>query len=178
MNLRDSNRQTARIDSRRFARGVPCIIIHDQITLQIMSEAGLIPAGIKLTAGPSGAAYFDPIVGKFFALFKTSEQAYKDYLHRLNKNLTPLLDKSNIDNYTIENLKVMQLYKQPFIDFLKQSIVFVTIPASRLIEGRIPDPETYDILVETEDLTQTTDCIFINKSINVPFRTLERIDSK
>ena len=127
-----------------------------------MYETGIIPTGIRLNAGPSDKKYFDAILGKFFVIGKVSQQRYNDSLKSYSKNVsTQLADPSK--EYGIDELSVIKNYKQQFSDFLRQVVVMITIPSTRLPDGKIPSPDVYDVIIETQDLNQTTDCIFITQ---------------
>ena len=127
-----------------------------------MYETGIIPTGVRLSAGPSDKKYFDPMLGKFFVIGKVSEQRYKDALESFSKNVSTKLAVESKE-YGIDELSAIKNYKQQFSDFLRQVVVMITIPCTRLPDGKIPRPDVYDVIIETQDLNQTADCIFVTK---------------
>jgi hypothetical protein len=54
-----------------------------------------------------------------------------------------------------------------FADFLMETIVLITVPKIRLATGDIVDPTRYDVIIETSDISQTMDCIFVESSATV-----------
>lgn len=167
MNFSEKIRDTARDDSRRFAKGIFCKIIYQPIALRIMQTHKIIPSGIYLNA-PSDTPYFDSRVGKFFVIPGTS---FKQYIQWLNQYKEGHL--TSVKGLTQEDMDNILEKEQDFADYLRQVLVLVTIPADRLAEKRIVDPRWYDVIVETLDVSQTADCIFVKGTAKYRFEEKE-----
>lgn len=161
MTFSDNIRQSARDDSRRFAKGVYCRILYEPKTIYILYKYNIVPRGLRLST-PLSNPYFDSTYGKFFALPFTYSKRY-DYELKLLSNTGPI----NPTMKETDELEDIFQKEMKFADFLMETIVLITVPKIRLATGDIVDPTRYDVIIETSDISQTMDCIFVESSATV-----------
>lgn len=163
MNIFNKIRDQAKDDSRRFAKGVACKIVYEPKAIGLIKKYGIVPSNVVLNGSAvingNEFSYIDTATGKFFAIPSNS---YPRYVTELNKitvvnqaPITPLTSKQSQDVVNKE-LEI--------VDYLRQILVLITIPRCRWPEGSIPNPSQYDVIIDTVDISQTMDCIFVRRS--------------
>lgn len=154
MNITNKIRDLARLDSRRFAKGVICKIITDQKALAFIKKYQLGPLGIKPIAGEP--PWLDPKFGKFYVMPLSSISEFQEELDMVSLN-----PPKNLDQYSEADLKKVLSRDQPLVDLLRQKMYVCTMSKAQLIDGSLPDPAVYNVVVETSDLNETLTCVFI-----------------
>lgn len=155
MSIFNRIRSQAKDDSRRFAKSTVCKIVHEQKAIDIITKYKIAPQNFTFIGGTDDSKYMDTTCGKFFAI---PSNHYPTYLKEIAKiNLTP----KQLDKLTAEEKDQLIEAELEVIDFLRQSLILISIPRDRLPENSIPDPKVYDIVIETTDIGQSTDCQFV-----------------
>lgn len=155
MNFNKKIRQEAKLDSRRFGKGVVCKIVYGPL-LEYLYQKNIIPSGVFITS-KSG---LDPINQKMVVI---PVNKYKYVLSLMSNNEISKENTESIENNSdlesIQNLTLSEEYK---ISYIKQAIVFVTISGS-IPEGQLAgaDPNTYDVLIDSLDVNQAVAANYI-----------------
>lgn len=156
MTLINKFRDVARSDSRRFAKGTVCEVVTDQKALNFINQYSLGPPGINLIY-PEETPWLDPKIGKFYAVPTSSLDEYKEELDLFYSQT------SNLANLTKENLMRVNSRAMPLLDFFRQKLFLCTLSKGNIIDGNYPDPNIYNVVIETIDLNQSLSCIFVEK---------------
>lgn len=156
MSFIENIRSQSKDDARRFARGIYCKIVHQPDALNIIKKYKLAPGGIQFNT-PTEFPYFNSTLGKFFAIPSSSYITYLELIRNLS-TLNKAKDTTSIEYRDAASQKELNL-----VEFMKQNLVLITIPAIRL-NGELYQPDIYDVIIETVDLNQTMDCIFVRNN--------------
>lgn len=135
--------QQAKQNDRRFSKGIVCRIIHNDTIVSAINRNYLLPPGTFLSLSIRGISVaISTDRGLYFAVPISVQDKLEDELN----------------NYTIENESSM-------ISFLKQNMIMARVPAVKC-PGSNPlvDPNNFDILIETVDVSETLDAIFVPRS--------------
>jgi len=171
------NREQARTDSRRFAKGTVCRIIQGQgivgsNILKILSTNKLVPDFVKFNMNAESPAAIDIKSGRMFVIPTTEHSEYERLLAQLgNDNLQFVLAAdSKPTTGPLENkprqeanalLRTQDIY-QAVTKFLKQNIIMVRVPKIRVSTGNFK-AEDFDVIIETVDLSQTIDGSLVDR---------------
>lgn len=161
-NIYNKIRDQSRDDSRRFAKGILCKIVYQKKALNLIDKYGLLPTNIRFNnsyiVDGVVVSYMDTTAGKFFAIPMNS---YAKYLKELKKISEVTLEQRKKEA-TNRQSDLDLLVELEVLDFLKQILVLITVPKYRWPEGQINlNPEQYDVIVDTLDIGQTMDCVFV-----------------
>lgn len=144
----------AKLNDRRFGKGIVCRLIHDDTVVNVLNQNGLLPLGVVLSYNEYSGVMVSYSVekGLYFALPITVLEKYEEEL----------------SNYTFDTAANL-------VSFLRQNLVMIRIPPYKCPNGNPGvDPVKYDILIETVDVSQTLDGIFVPRA-NFNFDTEDNI---
>lgn len=169
MNLVNKITQKAKLDSRRFAKSVACRIISNTVWLSFIRSKNLIPAGFV----PSINGY-DVITSRLLAVPIQKWAELTKLFNEANPIRTPSQELDSLRNTLTENeagfsiqlsaLEKIQAKQEVLVAFLRQNLVLVYLPISKLPAGEtIPNPEIYDIIIDSIDVSQSVDAELILK---------------
>lgn len=167
MNLTNKITQRSKLDSRRFAKGVACRIISDLLLISFIRAKGLIPATII-----PGANGYDIITSRLLAIPLNKWSNLQDLVAAasinvdINNNSIPRPENFSAgeEAYTkrLSDLVAIKAKQDFLINFLRQNLILVFLPPSKLPAGAaIPDPDVYDIIIDSIDLSQSVDAELI-----------------
>lgn len=153
----------SKLGDRRFGKGTVCRVLHgDQIT-DILVRFSLVPSGTifstKTESGKMIAAATDR--GMFFVVPIIDYPEMEEELKRLG-SLDPLSEEN--ENRSLEELQLMARQHESIISFLKQKLIMVRVPVDRWPNGSVPNPDLYDLMIETIDVSQTLDGLFVDRA--------------
>lgn len=156
MNYNDLRNQ-AKIDSRRFGKGVVCKILHGQI-LAIAYREGLVPSGVYFNENTG----LDPINNKMMVV---PVIVYKDLL-KLVKNYQTSANPETTSSTDSDALESITLSRDPLVNFIRQNAVLVTVN-SHIDQGKKAglDPEAYNILIDSIDVNQTIEGRYVYNTV-------------
>jgi hypothetical protein len=159
MNLKNSLRQEAKTDSRRFAKSIICRIVHGPM-LSFCIQNGITPPGVI----PNIKNGLDPINNKIFAIPVNQYST----IDKLFSELSSFKPNQNSDLADIESAISK---KESFISAIKQCIVFISVsyvkPDNTL--AGLP-PELWDIQIDSIDINQTIEGTYVPKARITPNR--------
>lgn len=140
MNLNSKQRQEARIDSRRFSKGVVMIPIKG-ILLSFCVENGISPTNLL----PNYTTGLDSRWGKMLAVPAVEYDNILQLLNTVSSTLSNLEDRPDLD--IIENINKA---KQPLINKLKQNIALISV--EEIPDGKLAGKETVNVIIDSVDL--------------------------
>lgn len=155
MNFNKKIRQEAKLDSRRFGKGVVCKIVYGPL-LEYLYQKSIIPSGVFINSNTG----LDPMDRRMIVI---PINKYRNILSLISNNEVSKENTESIENNSdlesIQNLTLSEEYK---ISYIKQAIVFVTISGS-IPEGQLAgvDPNTYDVLIDSLDVNQAVEANYI-----------------
>lgn len=152
MSIYKNIRQEAKIDSRRFGKSITCRIVYGPL-LDFIESKGLLPEGVFI-----GNRGLDPINNKCLVIPVTKYDA-------IYKNFLTVSEVKTTDSSDIEVYETIYNTAQALIKQIKQSMVLVTINHSKpsnLDAG--PDPEAYDVLIDSIDVNQAIEGVYVYRN--------------
>lgn len=144
MSIYENLRNQAKIDSRRFGKGIVCRIVYGQL-LGFIQAHGLVPRSIYF----SSQTGLDPANFKILLIPVTK---YDEIINLLNNNDA----KGDPNSTEISEINTQISANDPLIAALKQNIILATIDYSSIPEGvKVgAPPEAYDVLIDSIDVNQ------------------------
>lgn len=155
MNIFNKLRNQAKEDSRRFAKSVVCKIVHELEAISIIKKYNIAPQNFVFNGGTDDFKYMDTTCGKFFAIPSNNYPTYIKEIKKIN------LVSKQLDSLTAIEKEELLEKELEVIDYLRQVLILISIPQDRWPKMAIPDPTVYDIVIETTDIGQSTDCQFV-----------------
>lgn len=154
MNLRESIRNEAKLDSRRFGKSIVCKIIYGPM-LDYMYQKSLIPPGVYINVNTGLDSMSNKMVVIPSTKFKEIEQIFYS---RANVGST---ESTDID--VIENVVKADTY---LVEVLKQNIIFVTVsqPKPKGLEAG-PNPKEFDIIIDSVDVNQSIEGTYVYSTV-------------
>jgi len=159
MELYDSIRNQAKMDSRRFGKGVVCRIVVGQL-LDILYKEGMVPNGVYINQQG-----LDPINHKMFVIPVVK---YPE-IERLVKDYQPTLTEDQKRKMDLEAVETVTQSKSGLVKALRQNIVLVTLNMN-VPHGQQAglDPNYHDVIIDSLDVNQTIEATYV-------YRTVENI---
>lgn len=134
--------QQAKLSDRRFGKGIVCRLFSGSLIIDILNRYSILPPGTLLNVQADGIPVSIAIER---ALYFAIPISLLDKLEDELKNYTPQTPAS-------------------IIGFLKQNLVMIRIPPERCPNGNgIINPQLFDILIETIDVSETLDGVFVQR---------------
>lgn len=175
-------RQQARTDSRRFAKGTVCRILHGQgktgdLIIDILYRYQLAPSFMLFANRKDGNGLrvaADPQSNRLLVIPVTEYRDLENLLNDLGQSIdigikvpeskpaTGPNEYKNTNDAEKSNLIENKYYK--IVDFLRQNLIMVRVPISRVPNGSLIDPAIYDVLIETIDVSQTIDGLLVDRT--------------
>ena len=172
MNFNEEIRQIARTDSRRFAKGTVCRILADQPGLTgiigIMLMQGIIPRGINIDSRTG----WDKRSGRMFVIPLNKWADLKEELKNFNPDISQQLKDLQNENLSRDQKEARTRQSEPLTTFLKQNTILITVRLPQFPDNKILSPLTWDVLIETLDVSQSMNAQFVQRpSQNVSRKT-------
>lgn len=154
MSLNKKLRIESKIDSRRFGKGIICKIVHGPL-LDFLYQKGCIPSGIHINKTGLDSTSRKSIV--------IPVNKYRKVLSMINNNLqTPTTNNKVVEEQDLEILQNTATQADQIISYIKQTIIVVTISGHiPNNEEAGPDPNTYDIIIDSLDVNQAVEGNYI-----------------
>tara|TARA_R110002074_G_scaffold402324_1_gene607042 strand:+ start:93629 stop:94132 length:504 start_codon:yes stop_codon:yes gene_type:complete len=156
MELSDSIRNLAKLDSRRFAKGIVCRIVVGPL-LDIAYREGLVPAGININEKTG----LDPVNNKMFAI---PSVAYKE-VERLAKDYQTSTTKEQTEEVDLAMLETITQSRSGLVTALKQNLVLITLTPN-IPQGKLAGlpPETHDVVIDSLDVNQSIEGYYVYRT--------------
>lgn len=154
MSLNKKLRLESKLDSRRFGKGVVCKIIHGPL-LDFLYQKGAIPSGIFINK-----TGLDPISRKAIVIPVNKYRQFVNMAKQSRLQTPEANDKMSEDE--LEVIRNIANQEEQLTSVIKQSIIVVTvsghIPNN---EEAGPDPNVYDIIIDSLDVNQAVEGNYI-----------------
>lgn len=166
MDISERIRQQAKMDSRRFGKGVVCRIVIGPL-LSVSEQHGLVPRGVYINPETG----LDPINNKMLVIPVTKYEEVNSLVKNYQNSVSQRQQK--LDD--IENIEKVARSDEALVKALQQNLVLVTV------NHNVPDgiragapPEAYDVIIDSIDVNQVIEATYVYRS-RANIRTEETI---
>ena len=156
MDISERIRQQAKIDSRRFGKGVVCRIVIGPL-LSLAEQHGLVPRGVYINPETG----LDPINNKMLVIPVTKYEEVNNLL----TNYQTTVDEVQQQQGDIENIEKVARSDEAAVRALQQNLVLVTV------NHNVPDgiragapPAAYDVIIDSVDVNQVIEATYVYRS--------------
>lgn len=152
---------TDKLNDRRFGKGTVCRLLYGNQITDILLRYNIVPPGTVFGAQVDGkwiAAATDR--GLFFVVPIIDYPELEEELKNLG-SLDPIAIQS--ENLSAQEIQTRATQHEAIVSFLRQKVIMVRVPRDRWPNGSPPDPDLYDLMIETIDVSQTLDGLFVDR---------------
>lgn len=157
MNLNNSLRNQAKLDSRRFGKAIVCRIVHGPL-LAFMKVKRLTPRGIIFNERYG----LDPKNNRMIVIPVTKYAEIDSLFKNLNNVIT---EQQKNDDF--ESFEKHIRSEESLVRAITQNMVLVTVDFSSLPEGQKAgaEPSGYDVLIDSLDVNQNIRAEYVFRNV-------------
>ena len=154
MGIYEDIRGQAKLDSRRFGKGVTCRIVYGQMLTEA-ERYGLVPPALKGALSETG---IHSVTRKMFVIpvAKFNEVA------QLRSQASGQLSADQLRDIDVEAYQRYTEVNDAYVRALKQNLVLVTVQLD-IPEGKVAglNPEAYDVVIDSIDVNQAIEARYV-----------------